>query len=87
VKSRVDGDMVRIEVTDTGTGIKDSDVDHIFENYYTTKSNSDGTGLGLPIARSIVEEYGGSIDFKTEVGIGSTFFVLLPQHMNANKAA
>ena len=87
VSSRLDGDMIRVDIRDTGKGIDDEHVDHIFENYYTTKEGDKGTGLGLPISKSIVEEYGGSIEFETQVGSGSTFTVLLPQRMNAEKAA
>lgn len=87
VSSRLDGDMIRVEVKDTGKGIDNEHTDHIFENYYTTKEGDKGTGLGLPISKSIVEEYGGSIEFETQVGTGSTFTVLLPQRMNAKQAA
>ena len=83
VRSRVDGDMVRIEVADTGTGIDDEHVNHVFESYYTTKPDDQGTGLGLSIARNIVEEYGGTIDFDTQVGVGTTFHVLIPQQISA----
>ena len=78
VTSSVEGDRIRVDVTDTGTGIAPDVLAHIFDNYYTTKPASEGTGLGLTIARSIVREHGGEIAVKTEVGKGSTFSVLLP---------
>ncbi|MDP2369660.1 sensor histidine kinase [Rhodoferax sp.] len=78
VTSRVEGDRIRVDVTDTGTGIAPDVLPHIFENYFTTKVASEGTGLGLPIARSIVQEHGGEIRVETELGKGSTFSVLLP---------
>lgn len=78
VKSSHEGNHVRIDVTDTGSGIAPDVAPHIFENYFTTKSREEGTGLGLPIAKTIVEEHGGTLTFATEVGKGSTFTVRLP---------
>jgi two-component system, NtrC family, sensor kinase len=83
VHSSVEGNRIRIDVTDTGTGIAPDVLPHIFDNYYTTKPASEGTGLGLPIARSIVEEHGGEIKVLTESGRGSTFTVLLPISLDA----
>lgn len=78
VTTGVEGDRIRVDVTDTGSGIAPDVLGHIFDNYYTTKPASEGTGLGLSIARSIVKEHGGEITVKTEVGKGSTFTVFLP---------
>ena len=78
VRSSVEGDRIRVDVTDTGTGIAPDVLPHIFDNYYTTKAASEGTGLGLTIARSIVEEHGGEIKVATKLGMGSTFSVFLP---------
>jgi two-component system, NtrC family, sensor kinase len=78
VRTRRDGERVRIDVSDTGSGITAEVQPHIFDTYYTTKPAGEGTGLGLPIAKSIVGEHGGEITFKTEVGKGSTFSVHLP---------
>lgn len=78
VRSNVEGNRIRIDVTDTGTGIAPDILPHIFDNYYTTKTASEGTGLGLPIARSIVQEHGGELTVSTEPGKGSTFSVCLP---------
>jgi two-component system NtrC family sensor kinase len=78
VRSYMEGNRIRVDVTDTGTGIAPDILPHIFENYYTTKTASEGTGLGLPIARSIVQEHGGELTVSTEPGKGSTFSVFLP---------
>jgi two-component system, NtrC family, sensor kinase len=78
VRSSVEGNRVRVDVTDTGTGIAPDVLPHIFDNYFTTKPATEGTGLGLPIARSIVHEHGGEIKVSTELGKGSTFTVFLP---------
>ncbi|HZN46318.1 MAG TPA: HAMP domain-containing sensor histidine kinase [Ramlibacter sp.] len=78
VRSAVDGDRVRIDVTDTGTGIPEEVRPHIFDTFFTTKPAGEGTGLGLPIVKSIVEEHGGEVKFRTRIGEGSTFTVFLP---------
>lgn len=66
----------RIVVSDTGRGIASSDLANIFRPFYTTKGN--GTGLGLSLARRIVEEHHGSITATSVIGQGSQFTVLLP---------
>jgi signal transduction histidine kinase len=67
---------IEIDFIDTGTGISDKDLPHIWDVYYSTKPT--GTGLGLPTARKIVEEHGGSIRMDTQVGKGTCFTVFLP---------
>jgi len=71
-----DGDEVCIEVSDTGHGISETDLRTIFRPFYSTKPG--GTGLGLPFCRRVVEEHGGEIKVKSELGQGSTFSVTLP---------
>ena len=78
VSSRVDQDHICIEIADTGSGIPADVLPHIWDNYYTTKSAGEGTGLGLPIAKSIVEQHGGKISVETKIGQGTTFSVRLP---------
>ena len=78
VRSRVEGDHLRIDVIDTGSGIAPDVLPHIFDDYFTTKPAGEGSGLGLGIARTIVREHGGDIAVETEVGAGSTFIVRLP---------
>ncbi len=65
-----------ISVTDTGRGIAPEHIPNIFRPFYTTKGN--GTGLGLSLARRIVEEHGGRIDVTSSVGHGARFVVSLP---------
>jgi two-component system NtrC family sensor kinase len=65
-----------VSVRDTGKGIKPEHLGNIFRPFYTTKGH--GTGLGLSLARRIVEDHGGKIKVTSEVGKGSTFEVLLP---------
>lgn len=74
---RAEADRVcRIHVIDTGPGVAPDKLEKIFTPYFTTKSG--GSGLGLPIARRIVEEHAGSIDVHTEPGRGTDFVITLP---------
>jgi len=66
-----------LEVEDDGPGIHPEVRDRIFEVFYSSRGG--GTGLGLPIARQIVERHGGTIQMKTEVGQGTTFSIRLPR--------
>ena len=70
--------MVKIEVSDTGPGIPPERAERIFQPFYTTRS--DGTGLGLAVARQVVEEYGGSVAVRSTPGEGATFVLRLPVH-------
>jgi two-component system NtrC family sensor kinase len=70
--------FVRVDLEDTGTGIKPEDVTHIFDPFYTTKPVGQGTGLGLSITYGIVRNHGGYVETKSEVNKGTTFSVYLP---------
>jgi signal transduction histidine kinase len=72
-------------VSDTGRGIPPQNLSNIFRPFYTTKGN--GTGLGLSLARRIVEEHHGRIEVSSVVGQGSKFEVVLPFRMPAPQAA
>ncbi len=74
VAAGVEDGLVRVRVRDQGTGVED--VERIFEPYYTTKVK--GTGLGLLIARQIVEEHGGRIRVESEPGVGTEVTIELP---------
>ena len=69
---------VRVAVCDTGCGIASSDIDNIFDPFYTRAQVGRGAGLGLSICYSVVHQHGGSIEVESEVGRGSTFTVRLP---------
>ena len=71
----------RIAVSDTGRGMAAEDVRHVFDRFYRGASSdrrSPGTGLGLPIVKSLVELHGGTIDVRSELGVGTTFAIALP---------
>lgn len=69
---------VAITITDEGKGIPRSELDRIFEPFYTTKPPGEGTGLGLSICYAIVQEHGGHLTVESVEGRGSTFTVTLP---------
>lgn len=69
---------VNINFSDTGCGIPKNILPKIFDPFFTTKSSEKGTGLGLSICQGIVENHGGSIKVKSQVGKGTTFSIYLP---------
>lgn len=71
-----DGRGVAVTISDSGTGIPEADRERIFEPLYTTKS--DGTGLGLPVARDIIQALGGSLILNPSSGKGAAFRMVLP---------
>ncbi|HEX9389335.1 MAG TPA: ATP-binding protein [Anaerolineales bacterium] len=81
LSAREDDGFAMIEVADTGIGIPSEHVPHIFKRLYTVDParSSGGAGLGLSIARQIVQAHGGRIEVKSEVGKGTKFFVYLPK--------
>lgn len=79
VRTRLEGSYVCIDVGDTGRGIRTEHRDKIFRAGFTTKPMGEGTGIGLALSREIVvDTHGGSIDFDTEPGRGTTFHVRIP---------
>jgi PAS domain S-box-containing protein len=83
IRSRVGEDGIEIEIEDTGPGIPAGIQDRIFEPFFTTKgplggAKTPGTGLGLSVAYNVLQDHGGAIRVKSEVGHGACFRVSLP---------
>ena len=75
----VEDNSARISISDTGCGIAPEHLKRIFDPFFTTKEVGKGTGLGLAIAYDIiVNKHGGRIDVQSEVGVGTTFTIMLP---------
>lgn len=86
IRTRVEGDKAHISITDNGVGIPPEARSRIFSAGFTTKAFGEGTGLGLTITREIIEDtHGGSIDFETEMGSGTTFHVRIPIQQQRNR--
>jgi signal transduction histidine kinase len=70
------GRRIRIEIDDTGVGIAPADAERVFNPFFSTKDG--GTGLGLALTHKIIEDHGGSIDFRARPAGGTTFRIELP---------
>ena len=83
VGAQADGDAVNVTVQDTGSGIPPDDLPHVFDRFYRGERSRNraagGAGLGLAIARQLVEAMGGQIGVESVVGEGSTFTIRLPR--------
>jgi signal transduction histidine kinase len=83
ISAKLEGDSIHLIVQDTGIGISPEDQQRIFEPFEQARNGLDnviGTGLGLPIAKQLVELHDGQIWVESQVGIGSNFHVHLPLH-------
>ncbi len=74
----IPGEYLSMTITDTGSGMSQEVLDHLFEPYYSTKPHSKGTGLGLSIVYNIIQAHNGSIQCYSELGQGTTFKIFLP---------
>lgn len=81
VQTGQEGDRLSIEIIDSGEGIAPEKLERVFDIFFTMREG--GTGLGLPIARHIVEEHGGTLTLASEPGAGTTARILLPVRAGA----
>ena len=73
-------DKVRIDIADTGSGIKEENIDKIFDSFFTTKASVKGVGLGLSVCYGFIKEHGGDIQVESAPNAGTTFHITLPIH-------
>jgi PAS domain S-box-containing protein len=78
VRTALEGNVVSLEVADTGIGISPDDLPRIWDPFWTTKAEGEGTGLGLPVVHGIISSLGGTIEVSSCVGEGTRFHVKLP---------
>ena len=76
---KVDPDLVRFDVADTGVGIPEENLGSIFDPFFTTKETGVGTGLGLSVAFGIVQKHHGRLEVASQPGVGTTFSLYLPR--------
>ncbi len=84
------GDVIAIEVSDTGPGIAEEDLPRVFDRFFTTRARArpagdgsrtrDGSGLGLALVKAVAEAHGGEVSARSTPGEGATFRVTLPAH-------
>lgn len=76
-------DMLRLTVSDDGCGILPADIPHIFKHFYRSRNSSDktGVGLGLPLAKAVVEGQGGLLSVSSEPGYGTVFIISFPAEL------
>jgi signal transduction histidine kinase len=82
ITSAVSGNCVRVSVSDSGPGISESNLPHVFERFYQVPGVRTGVGLGLTIAKEIVLAHGGTIEVQSRQGEGACFTVSLPVALN-----
>ncbi len=74
----VDSNTVSIEINDTGGGISEENQNKIFEPFFSTKTDGEGTGLGLTVSYGIIKNHGGTINCVSEEEVGTTFLITIP---------
>src|SRR5262249_53296950 len=78
IETRAHAEMIEASFADTGCGIAPEHIKRVFEPFYTTKAEQEGTGLGLSVSYGIIADHGGEIHVESEPGRGTTFTVAIP---------
>jgi len=82
ISSEIFNDKIKLDFTDTGSGILEEHMDKIFNPFFTTKPVGSGTGLGLSLAYSIItNKHGGSISVQSKINKGTTFSIVIPKEL------
>lgn len=84
VRTWIEKGYVRIEMSDTGSGIDPVNIDRIFEAFFTTKDKVKGVGLGLSVCYGFIKDHGGDISVESNEGEGTTFVITLPVYKEDN---
>ncbi|MBF0298114.1 MAG: cyclic nucleotide-binding domain-containing protein [Oligoflexia bacterium] len=79
LRTKIEDEFIIIDVSDNGQGITDENMQKLFKKFFTTKGVGKGTGLGLDIVRSIVNKMKGNINVSSQINIGTTFSIKVPQ--------
>lgn len=85
ISGKIKNDKAEISISDTGCGMKKEDFDKVFDKFQQIEDvnhHSEGTGLGMPISKLIIENHKGKIWFESEIGKGATFYFTLPVKEN-----
>ena len=72
------GDYIELAINDTGSGIPEGDLEHVFEPFFSAKEKVSGIGMGLSIVHGIIQSHKGKVDVQSEPGVGTTLSILLP---------
>ena len=78
IETRMRGDNVEVEISDTGVGIPEENFKKVFNPFFTTKGIGEGTGLGLAVSYGIIKKHGGEINLQSGVGKGTRCIITLP---------
>lgn len=78
IEAHINEGYLQIKVRDAGSGIAKSDLERVFDPFFSTKKDGDGTGLGLHISREIASAHGGTLEVQSEQGVGTTFTLRIP---------
>lgn len=80
IDTKIQNEFLMVTISDTGKGIKKEDIQHITDPFYTTKDPGEGIGMGLSIAYQIIKDHNGTIEFKSDVNIGTEVTICFPQN-------
>lgn len=86
IEAREEDDWILASVRDSGPGIKHTDINHVFEAYFSTKGAT-GTGMGLFLSQQVIKAHGGRIEVKSDEGQGTEFVIRLPKFVSQDRMA
>ncbi len=85
VTTKTENDFLELIIADNGTGIPDKIKEKVFNPFFTSKPTGEGTGLGLSVSYDIIKQHGGKINFESEAGTGTSFYIFLPLNNLSNE--